>query len=116
MATEDPDKSQILTKALKNASKEMDITINILGKVIGKDRSTFSRGGIQPDSKAGELGLMFIRCYRSLYALVGGDPEKICHWMHTYNKGTQGVPVEQIQTVVGLIRVMYYLDAIKAKR
>ena len=29
--------------------------------------------GISETSKAGELALLFIRCYRSLYVLVGGD-------------------------------------------
>jgi len=108
-------KAGVLTKALLNAGKEMGLSTSYLGNVIGKDRSAFSRGGISPDTKPGELALMLIRCYRSLYVLVGGNTEHIQHWMHTLNKGTQGVPAEQIARVDGLVRVTEYLDAIRGK-
>ena len=108
-------KSQVLTKALLNAGKEMGLSTVNLGNIIGKDRSTFSRGGISPDSKPGELALMLIRCYRSLYVLVGGNNEHIRHWMHTQNNGTQGIPAEQISRVDGLVHVTEYLDAMRGK-
>jgi len=108
-------KTNVLTKALLNAGKEMGLSTAYLGSIIGKDRSSFSRGGIKPDSKPGELALMLIRCYRSLYVLVGGNTEHIQHWMHTQNKGTQGVPAEQIARVDGLVRVTEYLDAMRGK-
>jgi len=110
-----PTQSSVLTKALLNAAKEMNISITYLGKIIGKDRSTFSRSGIRPDSKSGELALMLIRCYRSLYVLVGGNSEHIRRWMHTQNKGTQGIPVEQVLRIDGLVRVTEYLDAMRGK-
>lgn len=108
-------KADVLTKALLNAAKEMGLSTTRLGNIIGKDRSAFSRGGVKPDSKSGELALMLIRCYRSLYVLVGGNREHIHHWMHTQNKGTQGVPAEQIARVDGLVRVTEYLDAMRGK-
>ena len=108
-------KTEILTKALLNAAEEMGVSLANLGQVIGKDRTTISRGGISPDTKSGELALMLIRSYRSLYALVGGNPEHIRHWMHVYNKGTQGIPAEQILKAEGLARVTSYLDAMRGK-
>jgi len=111
----EPDKTAILTKALLNAAKEMDLSMANLGQVIGKDRTTINRGGVSPDSKAGELALMLIRSYRSLYALVGGNPEHIRHWMHIFNKGTQGIPAEQILKAEGLARITSYLDAMRGK-
>lgn len=107
--------SSVLTKALLNAATNMGISTAYLGRVIGKNRSSFSRSSISPNSKSGELALMLIRCYRSLYALVGGKSEQIQHWMHTQNKGTQGVPVEQILRVDGLVHVTEYLDAMRGK-
>jgi len=110
-----PTQSSVLTKALLNAAKEMGISKTYLGSIIGKNRNEFSRDSIRPDSKSGELALMLIRCYRSLYVLVGGNSKQIRHWMHTQNKGTQGVPLEQISRVDGLVHVTEYLDAMRGK-
>ena len=109
-----PAESEVLSEALMNIAKPLGLTQAELGKAIGKDRSTIARG-LQPQSKAGELALMLIRCYRSLYVLVGGKPEQMAHWMHTENRHTGGVPAEQIMSIVGLTRVMQYLDAIRGK-
>ena len=107
-----PDK--VLSKALVNAGKAMGLSQAELGEIIGKDRSNFRRG-LDPHSKSGELALLFIRCYRSLFALVGGRSADMQHWMHTENLHMGGVPAEQIKTVTGLARVVEYLDAIRAK-
>jgi hypothetical protein len=37
----------------------------------------------------GELALLFIRYYRALCALTGGDPRQIAHRMHTENRHTR---------------------------
>lgn len=112
---ERPSETLVLSEALVNAGKCLGLTQSEIGAAIGKDRTAVSRGRIGPDSKAGELALMLIRCYRSLYVLVGGDPVQMRYWMHTRNRHTGGVPAEQIRTVAGLARVTTYLDAIRAK-
>lgn len=108
------DSSELLSKALRNLGKEMALTLAEIGRVIGKDRSAISRG-IDPSSKAGELSLLLIRCYRSIHVLVGGDTANIQHWMHTENLHTGGIPAEQVQTVSGLMRILEYLDAMRGK-
>ena len=108
------DNSQLVAKALRKLSKEMGLTLAQIGQVIGKDRSAIPRG-IDPTSKAGELSLLLIRCYRSLHVLVGGEPANIQHWMQTQNSHTGGIPAEQIQTVTGLMHVVEYLDAMRGK-
>lgn len=108
------DKRAVLTKSLLRAGKELGLDQTALARVIGMERSVFRRG-IDPDSKAGELGLLLIRCYRSLFALMGGDTEQMRHWMHTPNRHTGGVPATQVQTVQGLVHVLSYLDAIRGK-
>lgn len=104
----------VLTKALLNAGKELGLSQTIIGHIIGKDRTTLSRG-VDPNSKAGELAKLFLRCYRSLYVLVGGNPEDMKHWIHTKNRHTGGVPFDQIQTVTGLSLIVSYLDAMRGK-
>ncbi len=109
------DKSSILTEALVNAGKHLGMSQSDLGEIIGKNRSAISRGDIDPDSKAGELALLFIRCYRALFVLVGGDLQQMRHWMQTENRHTGGIPAEQIKRVQGLATVLEYLDAMRGK-
>ena len=108
------DSRTVLTKALLNAGKSLGLSQAELGQVIGRDRTSLNRS-ISESSKAGELALLFIRCYRSLYVLVGGDSGEMKHWMHTNNLHTGGVPAEQVKTVAGLARVVDYLDALRGK-
>lgn len=104
----------VLAKAVINAGKELGLTQATIGQAIGKDRTSISRG-LDPRSKAGELALLLVRCYRSLYVLVGGKTADMKHWMHTPNRHTGGIPAEQVQTVPGLIHVVEYLDAMRGK-
>ncbi len=108
------DPHTVLLKALLNAGKSLGLSKADIGKVIGKDRTSLSRG-IHPSSKSGELALLLIRCYRCLYVLVGGQPEDMKHWMKTHNNHIQGIPREEIQTIQGLTNVLEYLDAIRGK-
>lgn len=110
-----PTRSEVLHEALLNAGKTLGLTQAELGKVIGRGRTDISRGNVDPGSKAGELALLFLRCFRSLYVLTGGDAGVMRHWMHTENRHTGGVPAEQIRTVQGLIGVLEYLDAARGK-
>jgi hypothetical protein len=111
----DTDQAGVLAEALINAGKHLGMSQAELGEIIGKDRTAISRGRIDPGSKAGELALLFIRCYRALYVLVGGSPQHMRHWMQTENLHTGGIPAVQIKTVHGLITVLEYLDAMRGK-
>ena len=115
LAAKKPDAKVTLTKAFLNAGKALGLTQDDLGAVIGRDRTLFRRGGLDPSSKAGELALLLIRVYRGLYALVGGQADDLKHWMHTENRHTGGTPAEQVKSVAGLVRIVEYLDAIRGK-
>lgn len=114
-----PDPAHVLCKALFKASEQLTLKQEELGKVIGSNRSSISRlkqkGALDPQSKQGELALLLIRAARALFALSGGEPSLIQHFMRTPNKLTGGVPAEQMQSVQGLMRVVTYLDAIRGK-
>lgn len=77
--------------------------------------SRFRRGQAQlkPESKEGELGLLLLRVFRSLDALVGGDAGQLRSWMHAEHRHLAGTPVALIQRVEGLVRVVEYLDAMR---
>jgi hypothetical protein len=109
------DRASVLVEALQNAGTQLGLKQSDLGRIVGKNRTAISRGQIDPASKAGELALLFVRCYRALYALTGGSIEQMRHWMKTENHHTGGVPAEQIKSIQGLVTVVRYLDAIRGK-
>ncbi|WP_119343855.1 MbcA/ParS/Xre antitoxin family protein [Facilibium subflavum] len=106
---------QILGKATLNAAVKLGLTQKMLERIVGRDRSSIYRSGIDPKSKEGELSLLLIRCYRSLYALMGGDEQNIKHFMKTENTMTFGIPAQQILTIQGLVRLVGFLDAMRGK-
>lgn len=110
-----PDPAETLTKAFLNAGRELGLTQDDLGAVVGRNRTVFRRGGLDPTTKSGELAILLIRVYRSLYALVGGKRADMRHWMHIANRDTGSVPAEQVKSVAGLMRIVEYLDAFRGK-
>lgn len=108
-----PEAAEVLGKAALRAAQKLGLTRAELSQAIGRDRSSISRGGIPPETKAGELAALVVRCYRSLAVLLGGDETQIQAWMATANRHTGGVPREQVLSVAGLVRVCGYLDAIR---
>ncbi len=110
----DVDDKAILAKAAKNAASNLGIPLEELAKIIGRDRTAINRG-IDPATKAGELALLFVRCYRALHTLVGGDPKNMKHWFGTRNKHLNGVPRELVKSVQGLNSVLIYLDGMRGK-
>ena len=90
-----------------------------LALITGTSEASVSRlrsgRALDPGSKEGELALLFLRLYRSLDALVGGDDEKAREWLHAVNDHLGGIPVERIRTVEGLVDVVQYLDAMRGR-
>ncbi len=114
-----PSESQVLAIALNNLKDILDISNNDISEIIGVHRNTLSRSlsnkKIDSKSKEGECSLLLIRIYRSLFALNGGNIDAMKHWLRTNNRHIQGVPLETMKTVLGLSRVVNYLDAIRGK-
>ena len=113
------DHGSVLTRALLSAANRLGLRNNRLAEVIGTSEATISRlsagRSIDPASKQGELALLFVRLYRSLDALVGGDDAQARAWLHAENSHLGGVPAEQIQRVEGLVDVIQYLDAMRGR-
>ena len=107
--------AEVLQEALLNAASNLGLTLTEVGEIIGRNRTSLHRNNLSPDSKPGELALLLIRIYRSLYALIGGDPMNMRHWMRTPNHHTGGIPAEQIKSITGLATVSSYLDAMRGK-
>jgi len=113
------DAGWVLAKATARASGWLGLSDAALARVIGVSKPTVSRivrgkNAISPNSKAWELSLLLVRVFRSLDALVGGDDAHRLNWMRSYNSALAGRPVELVQTTQGLVRVLAYLDGMRA--
>ncbi|HLH87706.1 MAG TPA: MbcA/ParS/Xre antitoxin family protein, partial [Xanthobacteraceae bacterium] len=64
--------------------------------------------------KSFELATLFVRLYRSLDAIVGGDDAVAGQWLRNPNLALAAEPLSLIQTVHGLMNVIAYLDARRA--
>jgi hypothetical protein len=109
-----------LAKAVVAAASRLGLRQRQLAAVLGASEASISRlqrgRGIQPDSKEGELALLFLRLYRSLDALVGGNDDQAQSWLHAPNVHLGGVPpADRLTTVQGLVDVVQYLDGMRGK-
>jgi hypothetical protein len=114
-----PAKGAVLTKAALRAADRLGLTAKVLASVIGVSEATVSRmrkGGyaLEAGSKPFELAVLFVRLYRSLDAIVGGDDAVARAWLGNANTPLDARPVEKIRTIAGLVDVIAYLDARRA--
>ena len=111
------DPRHVLAKAVLSAAERLGLRNRHLATVLGTSEASVSRlqsgRGLHPDSKEGELALLFLRLFRSLDALVGGDDDKARDWLWAMNDHVRGVPAERMRSVEGLVDVVQYLDAMR---
>ena len=113
----DINQSAVVMKAYMNACKALGFNDEEKAKLIGVARSTLlaKKQGFAQDSKTYELQLALIRLYRSLFALIGGDQDLMREWFNDENSALHGTPREMCFSIVGLIAVNEYLDAMRGK-
>jgi hypothetical protein len=114
-----PDPAATLTKAVTRAAEALGLRRKALARTLGISAASASRlfqgRAIDPETKEGELALLFLRVFRSLDALVGGGEVNMRRWLHAHNDHLGGTPAELVQTVTGLVGVAEYLDAMRGK-
>ncbi|MBN9548240.1 MAG: DUF2384 domain-containing protein [Alphaproteobacteria bacterium] len=109
----------VITKATLRAADLLDITARTLALVIGVSEATVSRMRrqeflLERGTKPFELAVLFVRLFRSLDAIVGGDETVARAWLRNPNTTLDGTPVEKILTIAGLVDVIAYLDSRRA--
>jgi hypothetical protein len=113
-------RAAVIAKAFIRAGDKLDLTNKVLANLIGLSDSSITRirGGdarlLADGSKPRELATLFLRLYRSLDAIMGGDDAVSTQWLRNANSALGGVPIEMMQTAQGLIRVIDYLDSRRA--
>jgi hypothetical protein len=114
-----PDPGPVLAKAVLAAGARLGLRNRQLAAVIGSSEASVSRlqhgRGLDPGTKEGELALLFLRLFRSLDALMGGDEDDARRWLNAHNHHLAGVPAERITSVEGLVDAVQYLDAMRGR-
>lgn len=109
----------VITKAALRAAEQLDVTARIFAAVIGVSEATVSRMrkqefALERGSKPFELAVLFVRLFRSLDAITGGDETVSRAWLKNFNTALDARPLEKILTIVGLVDVIAYLDSRRA--
>ena len=112
--------SRVVAKAATRAAAILDIPSTVLAKVLGLSEASISRMragkfSLEQSPKAFELSVLFVRLFRGLDAIVGGDAAAARSWLKTENTALRGKPITLIQSVTGLTRAVQYVDARRAR-
>lgn len=109
----------VVTKAALRAADTLDVTARVLSSVIGVSEATVSRMRkdefmLERGTKPFELAVLFVRLFRSLDAIAGGDETVARAWLRNVNTAIGGKPLDRILTIAGLLDVIAYLDSRRA--
>jgi uncharacterized protein (DUF2384 family) len=114
-----PSAEAVVAKALVRAAQRLGVSQAGLAEVLGTSAASVSRTfagerPVVPDSAEGRHALLFLRVFRSLDTLVGGDEEKARRWLEASNAHLGGQPPRALlASTPGLVRVAEYLDAMR---
>jgi uncharacterized protein (DUF2384 family) len=115
-----PDPSATLSKAVVRAAGLLGLSQSAVAEVLGVSGATASRlfagtWRLAPSRRREwEFALLFVRLYRSLAALVGNDADART-WLRNENLALGARPIDLIGSAEGLVRVLQYLDASRAR-
>jgi uncharacterized protein (DUF2384 family) len=118
-AAPQPRDGAIVAKAAIRAAERLGIPGRVLAAIIGVSEATVSRMktgdfALDRDRNAFELSLLFVRLYRSLDAIVGGDTAAAASWLNSHNTALDARPINAAQSITGLVHVIDYLDSRRA--
>jgi hypothetical protein len=113
------DEATVVTKAVLRAAERLGVTNRLLAGILGLSEATVSRMGsgaylLTPGDKPFELAVLFLRLFRSLDAIVGGDQAAARAWLQGENTALGAAPIGLIPSLAGLVNVVGYLDARRA--
>jgi uncharacterized protein (DUF2384 family) len=110
----------VVTRAVVRAAARLSMSQKALSGIIGVSEATVSRMSagthtLAPGEKPFELAVLFVRLFRALDAMVGGDEAVARAWLRNPNLALGAVPLTLVQSVAGLVHVVAYLDARRAR-
>lgn len=119
LAENSQERARVMTMAVVRAAEKLGLTGKDLATILGVSEPTVSRMRkdefrLEEGSKALELGALFVRLFRSLDAITGGDGKVAHAWLRNENRALGGCPLDKIKTISGLTHGLAYLDSRRA--
>lgn len=113
------DEGAVLAKATLRAAEFLDLSSNVLARVLGLSEASISRlrrgqYALTRGSKEFELAVLFVRLFRGLDALMGSDDVASRSWLQAQNLALGARPLDLIQTITGLTDTIAYVDSRRA--
>ncbi|MEM6556594.1 MAG: MbcA/ParS/Xre antitoxin family protein [Pseudomonadota bacterium] len=113
------DRRRVLTLATVRAAEVLGLSGKDLAGILGVSAPTVSRMRkdeflLQEGSKAFELAALFVRFFRALDAITGGDDRVAQAWLRNQNVALGGRPMDIIKSIPGLTNGLAYLDSRRA--
>ena len=113
------EEERVVAKAVTRAAERLGLGNRELARILGLSEASASRlrrgtFRLRRREKAFELAVLLIRLYRSLDAVAGGDLAVMRGWLRAPNTALDGIPLERLFTVTGLVDVLAYLDSRRA--
>jgi len=114
------DRSEVLTSAVTRIAELWNLSNGKLAAILGLSPATVSRlrhgqARLDPASKSFEAGQFLLRLFRSLDALLGSDDDAARRWLEADNLDLGGKPIDQVDTMRGLIELCDYVDFYRAR-
>ena len=113
------ERARIMTQAVVRAAEKLALSGKDLAAILGVSELSVSRMRkdefwLEENSKTFELGALFVRLFRSLDAVTGGDGTVARAWLRNGNRALGARPLDQIKTISGLSHALAYLDSRRA--
>lgn len=115
------ERRRVLTGATLKAADLLEIQQSVLSRLLGVSTAQVSRmrqGSylLDQNRKEWELAALFVRLYRALDSITVNSFDEARAWLNSRNRGLSGEkPVALITSAAGLVRVVDYLDAARAR-
>ena len=105
----------VLMTAVLRATDRLDITSDVLAAIIGVNTTTLSRLSrgdlaLRTLSHSFERAALFLKIFRSLDSIAGGDAQFARSRLMNTNQALAGRPIDELRSMTGLMKVMAYLD------
>ena len=119
VAQDQSNAARVLSKAVLRAASLLGVTHKELASIVGVSPAYISKmkagdAALAIGTKQAELAAIFLRVFRSLDAIVGGDTDTARAWLRHPNAALGQVPATYITSVTGLIDTAAYLDQRRA--
>jgi hypothetical protein len=108
----DQSDAQLVAEACSRAAQVLGLSPKELSEVLSMNQPNADDKDLVPQSREGQPALLFLRVYRSLHGLCGGDQSLMRHWIEQPNRhlGEQS-PRLLLARIEGLNCVADYLDS-----